>query len=275
MAVGLFLLLIICLCFAAAAEERIPVSFSRSGVATQMTPLEGEALLLDGVTYVPFRAFCVQAGDCDIAWDAGTRTATASVTGGEVRISARVGDRYIRYGERYFYTVAPVRIVHDRVYVPVRPLARCLGYEVTWSAASRSVRLDPGTRPAASGVYNEEDWYWLSRIIEAESGAEPFDGKVAVGNVVLNRAASPQFPDSIWGVIFDKKYGVQFTPTVNGMIYRTPSADSLAAAAVCLEGYSLSDDILYFYDPDLSGSSWFRQNCTYAFRIGGHEFYTP
>lgn len=269
--IGLFLL---ALSLKAGAEEQIPVTFSRTATVPAETDLQDEALLLDGVTYVPFRAFCTQADDCDITWDASTRTATATLPGG-VSLRARVGDLYLQYGDRYFYTVAPIRIVKDRLYLPVRPLARCFGYEVTWSTAARSVWLKAGARPASSGVYDEEELYWLSRLIEAESGAEPFRGKIAVGNVVQNRVASPQFPDTVYGVIFDTKYGVQFTPTANGMIYRAPSSDSVAAAAICLEGYSLSDEILYFYDPDLSGSTWFRRHCTYAFRIGGHEFYTP
>ena len=46
----------------------------------------------------------------------------------------------------------------------------------------------------------------MSRIIHAESGAEPFDGKIAVGNVVLNRVESKQYPNTIYGVIFDRPY---------------------------------------------------------------------
>lgn len=57
--------------------------------------------------------------------------------------------------------------------------------------------------------YNAVDYYWLSRIISAESQGEPLEGQIAVGNVVLNRVESDQFPDTIAGVVFDQKYAVQ------------------------------------------------------------------
>ena len=98
-------------------------------------------------------------------------------------------------------------------------------------------------------------------------------GKIAVGNVVLNRMRSGQFPNTIYGVIFDKKYGVQFAPTANGAIYKTPNADSIIAAKMCLEGYSLSSDILYFFNPKYASGSWITQNREYAFTIGNHVFY--
>ena len=57
--------------------------------------------------------------------------------------------------------------------------------------------------------YSENDLYWLSRIIEAEASGESFSGKIAVGNCVLNRVKSSEFPNTIYDVIFDKNHGVQ------------------------------------------------------------------
>ena len=45
--------------------------------------------------------------------------------------------------------------------------------------------------------YSENDLYWLSRIIEAEASGESFNGKIAVGNCVLNRVKSSEFPNTI------------------------------------------------------------------------------
>ena len=89
--------------------------------------------------------------------------------------------------------------------------------------------------PLASGdtFYNSESLYWLSRIIYAESGNQPLEGKIAVGNVVLNRVAHPQFPNTVKGVIFQAN---QFTPVQNGSINRTPSSESVIAAKLCLDG---------------------------------------
>ncbi|MBR5454028.1 MAG: cell wall hydrolase [Clostridia bacterium] len=121
--------------------------------------------------------------------------------------------------------------------------------------------------------YNDEDLYWLSRIIYAEAGTEPFEGMVAVGSVVMNRVASDSYPDTVYEVIFDKKFGVQFTPAATGTVYRTPSRDAITAAKICLCGYSVSDEILFFLNERIATSTWTRDNCQYVMTIGNHDFY--
>ena len=274
------LLLLLCICHlapglgvraAAAAYATIPVRWES---VQGSTALSDTAYLIDGVTYVPFRAFTVLAGNCEVGWNASTRTATARTASGAT-VKAQVGKEYIEFGERVFYTVAPVRIVDDRLYVPIRPMARCFGIEVGWHVASRSVYLTrTGTTPRHdAGVYDADELYWLSRIISAEAKGEPFRGQIAVGNVILNRVAHKDYPNTIYNVIFDKKYGVQFTPTQSGTIYAVPTADAVRAAKICLEGYTLSDRILYFFNPAIAQSHWISQNRTYVFRIGRHSFY--
>lgn len=86
--------------------------------------------------------------------------------------------------------------------------------------------------------YTDEDLYWLSRIISAESQGEPLEGQIAVGNVVLNRVASDQFPNTIRAVVFDTNNGVQFEPLSNGTLYNAPTAQSVAAAKLVLSGSS-------------------------------------
>ena len=256
----------------AASYARIPVRWDS---VQGSTALSDDAYLIDGITYVPFRAFAVLAGNCEVGWNAQTRTATARTAAGAT-VSARVGTEYVEFGERVFYTASPIRIVGDRLYVPIRPMAKCFGIEVGWDGATRSVYLRrSGVTPRHdAGVYDGDALYWLSRIIAAEAKSEPFRGQLAVGNVVLNRVDSQQYPNTIYQVIFDKQYGVQFTPTVNGTIYAAPTADAVRAAKICLEGYTLSDRILYFFNPAIAQSHWISQNCTYAFRIGGHVFYS-
>ncbi len=126
-----------------------------------------------------------------------------------------------------------------------------------------------------SGATNDADTlYWLSRIIHAEAGAESYEGKVAVGNVVLNRVDSSAFPNSVWGVIFDYYQGIpQFSPVADGTIYNTPSADSIKAAKAALAGERPVGAATYFFNPAKSAGSWIVQNKTYVKRIGNHVFY--
>ena len=268
---GLFLTLLVLLVPRAHAASLPTVPITQDG----RTVLAGQSYLVNGVTYVPFRAFCELQGCGTVGWDASSRTAYAVTKNGTHIYAHADGALYIRYGERYFYTVEPVRLIDDRLYIPIRPLAKCFGLTVRWDAATRVVALQStgSTVRADVGVYESDQLYWLARIIQAEAGGESLLGKLAVGNVVLNRVRAAQFPNTIYGVIFDRKFGVQFTPTVNGAIYNEPSAESAIAARLCLEGYTLSDDILYFFNPAIANSFWISQNRPYAFRIGNHVFY--
>ena len=125
----------------------------------------------------------------------------------------------------------------------------------------------------AEQYYNKDSLYWLSRIISAESQGEPLLGQIAVGNVVLNRMRSPLYPNTVYGVIFDRRYGVQFSPVKDGSIYNPPYATSVTAAKICLEGYSVSGEILFFLEPLISVSLWVPNNRPYRFTIGHHDFY--
>ena len=249
------------------ATEEIPITLDGRRI------LDASAYLIDSTTYVPLRAFCEAIDECDISWDSYSGTAIAANDG--IYLTATPGKRYISVNGRYFYTVQSVRNIDGRVYVPIRPMAKAFSLELEWDSESRSVRLyTTGKRTKwASEVYNDDDIYWLARIINSEAGNQPFLGKMAVGNVVLNRVRSSQYPNTIYGVIFDRKHGVQFSPILNGTIYKTPNTESIIAAKICLEGYSLSSTALYFLNPRIATSFWIVNNCTYEFSIGEHDFY--
>ncbi|HOV79330.1 MAG TPA: LysM peptidoglycan-binding domain-containing protein [Bacillota bacterium] len=88
----------------------------------------------------------------------------------------------------------------------------------------------------------------LARLITAEADAEPYEGKVAVGAVVLNRIASPDFPDTIKDVIYQYGDGTyQFEPVMNGWINRPASGQSVQAAKDALSGNDPSNGALYFF----------------------------
>lgn len=139
-----------------------------------------------------------------------------------------------------------------------------------------SPEMPPETSPdeeITAPSYDESDLYWLARIIEAEAGAEGMDGKIAVGNVVLNRVDHANYPDTIYDVIFDTQYGTQFEPTANGTVYNAPSQESIEAARRALEGENVAGNALFFYNPSLVDAVWIRTNCTYLQTIGCHAFY--
>lgn len=191
-------------------------------------------------------------------------------------ITARVGDAYMVANGRYFYIPELVQELDGTVMVPVREAARAFGVEVVWHEDTRCISVEStqvDILQSGEEFYGEEDLYWLSRIIHAESGNQPLEGMIAVGNVVLNRVEDPSCPDTIYEVIFDDRYGVQFSPTETGTIYDEPNEQSIIAAKLCLEGYEVAGASLFFLNPEIGVSSWFTSTRTYVTTIGDHVFY--
>ena len=235
--------------------------------------LKNEAILINSVTYVPVRSFSELMGADDISWNQKTRTAT--IKKGDVSIYLTSGALYVGANGRYFFTVEKILNINDRLYAPVRAIAKSFNASVDWDNNTRTVVITSGKKAIASGsdFYNSTDLYWLSRIISAEAAGESLVGQIAVGNVVLNRKASAQYPNTVYGVIFDRKGGTQFSPVSMGTIYNTPSEMSIIAAKICLDGYSVDTGILFFMNPKIATSNWISKNRPFAFTIGNHSFY--
>ena len=124
-----------------------------------------------------------------------------------------------------------------------------------------------------SDSYSNDDLYWLSRIVHAEAEGESYQGKVAVANTILNRVKSNDYPNTIYGVIFDNKYGIQYTPTANGKIYNTPNSDAVTAAKAALNGYNNIGNSMCFYNPKKSSGNWIKNNRKFYATIGNHNFH--
>lgn len=127
---------------------------------------------------------------------------------------------------------------------------------------------------ASRASLTNAETYLLAQLIYAEAAAEPYEGQVAVGAVVLNRLLDPDFPKTIPDVVFQYEGGAyQFEPVMNGAIYDQPSASALRAAYAALAGWDPTNGALFFYNPQKSGSSFFDSWLTYLTQIGNHLFY--
>ena len=221
-------------------------------------------------TYVPLRAVAeALRPDASVAWE----TDRAVIRADSLEVTARPGDAYILSNGRAVAAPHGVHLQSGRTMVPVRALAEAMGASVYWDSVTGSVSVTSGTSGSASESDPDDALYWLSRIISAESRGEPLEGQIAVGNVVLNRVASPDFPNTIYGVIFDDRWGGQFTPVRNGTIYHEPAAQSVEAARLCLSGVNVAGESLYFLAPALATSHWVMENRTHVVTIGSHWFY--
>jgi len=260
--VAALMLLITVVPVSASGYRKIPMTYQGKSI------MGGEALLIDSTTYVPFRAVCDALGKGIVDWD--DRTKTATYTSDTLNISAGCYDLYIEANGRYFYCENGVKNINSRIYVPIRPMAKAFGIDVQWDPSYKVTLSGGEPLAAAEAFYDEEDLYWLSRIISAESRGEPLLGKIAVGNVVLNRVRNRYFPHTVENVIFQSG---QFTPVKNGHIYDTPTEESVIAAKLCLEGAVVTDDALYFCNPAISTGTWMQDNCDYRMTIANHAFY--
>lgn len=121
-------------------------------------------------------------------------------------------------------------------------------------------------RDISQVTFAEGDRYLLANLIYCEAGNQPYDGQVAVGAVVMNRVMSGVFPDTVVGVIYQKR---QFSPVASGRLAlalaenrATPAC--YRAADEAMAGKTTVGNCLFFRTPieGLTGT-----------QIGGHIFY--
>ena len=255
-----------CFSFSASASDlkKIPIHVGGQTV---------DGLLIEETTFAPLEYLSLALGADSVSWSAVTRLVTIEIRG--MTIETKQGANYLEANGRCFYTALPCRTIDGNLYVPIRLVAKAFDADVIWNGDTYTVDfVDHGkVCTPGSAYYAEDAILWLSRIIYAESVGEPLLGKIAVGNVILNRVEDKSFPNTIYSVIFDKKYGVQFTPTANGRIYNNANDECRRAAKMVLEGTTVSDDILYFMNRTIATNFWVHHNRPFAFTIGGHSFY--
>lgn len=221
----------------------------------------------DGTAYVPLVELLEAMGGWETLWDPVSRTASAETDLFLLNVPIQ---RSQVLADGWAFDIGGNAVIRGgSTYVPLRSVANLLGGQVEFVDWDSPVAVLTAGEPS----YTEEDLYWLSRIISAESRGESLLGQIAVGNVVLNRVDSDRFPDTIRGVIFDCKDAVQFEPVANGTIYDEPTDQSVLAAELALNGTSVVGRCLYFFNPAWSQGLWVRQNGTYYGTIGCHVFY--
>ncbi len=121
-------------------------------------------------------------------------------------------------------------------------------------------------RDISEVTFADGDLALLAAIIYCEAGGEPYAGKLAVGAVVINRLLSSKYPDTVLGVITQRK---QFSPVGSGrfevvLTAGRANADCYRAAEEAMSGVTNVGNCLYFRTP-IEGLT--------GINIGGHVFY--
>ena len=255
---------------AGAKATEIPIDIRVNG---EYIITDSEPVINSGRTYAPIRAIADSLGAERVEWDNGT--ARVEIDNKVVTVSIGSKTAYVNGSAITMHGAAFIR--NNRTFIPIRAMSDIFGAEVNWDDEYKNVELNKPSVSVAKNMidytFTHDELYWLSRIINAESRGESMRGKIAVGDVILNRVKSTMFPNTIYGVIFDRQYGVQFEPVINGSIYNTPTTESVGAAKRSLEGQSTVGECLYFFNPLTATNSWIAQNRPYYTTIGGHAFY--
>ena len=94
-------------------------------------------------------------------------------------------------------------------------------------------------------TYTKDDLYLLSHLIQAEAGSDFISNEhqQLVGQVVLNRVKSDNYPDTLKEVIYQKG---QYQSTTNGQFDKATSKRAIKNAKLVLEGkVDCPDNVVY------------------------------
>lgn len=138
-------------------------------------------------------------------------------------------------------------------------------------AAEEVARIEAEAQQAAlaaqaaqTAAISSEELKLLANIIYCEAGSESYVGKVAVGNVIMNRVKSASQPNTITEVVYAKG---QFSPVRNGSLQRALSSDKADAAC-----YQAAIEALAGAQP-VGGKLFFRRNNGRSGQVIGHHVF--
>ena len=106
-----------------------------------------------------------------------------------------------------------------------------------------------GEHGGYSGGYSttDEETLLLAALIQAEADNQGYEGRLAVGSVVMNRVASSKFPNTVAGVIYSPG---QFAPVTSGrvalILANGPNSGCQRAAADAIAGNTNTDALFFF-----------------------------
>ena len=143
--------------------------------------------------------------------------------------------------------------------------------EAQAKAAEEAARIAAEAQQAAlaaqaaqTAAISAEELKLLANIIYCEAGSESYVGKVAVGNVIMNRVKSASQPNTITEVVYAKG---QFSPVRNGSLQRALSSDKADAAC-----YQAAIEALAGAQP-VGGKLFFRRNNGRSGQVIGHHVF--
>lgn len=169
--------------------------------------------------------------------------------------------------------IAALEETEDELEAQIADAQLALAKQVAEELAAQ--KAETGTTEDTSGAltgYTESDLLLLAALIQAEADDQSYQGKLAVGSVVMNRVKSSLFPNTISGVIYQSN---QFACVSNGhlalILEQGPNDTCISAAKEVLNGYR-NVSYLFFW------ATWLAEqkniySVTTGVIIGDHYFY--
>lgn len=117
---------------------------------------------------------------------------------------------------------------------------------------------------------SDADRQLFYKVVEAEATGDGYDSKLAVANVICNRANNPAFPNTVKEVMLAKG---QFSVISDGRYNKVKITESTRDAVdACLRGeWIISNKVTYFNAKRLN--SWASRQKNYWGTIGCHDYF--
>jgi N-acetylmuramoyl-L-alanine amidase len=121
--------------------------------------------------------------------------------------------------------------------------------------------------------FSDNDIRLMANAVYGESRGEPYEGQVAIAAVILNRIKSPEFPNTVSGVIFEP---LAFSAVSDGQIWLEPDETAKRAVLDAINGWDPTGGKVYYFNPAKAYAPWmwerYGKQRGQAVQIGKHIF---
>lgn len=248
---------------------------------------------VNGVPYCTVKYFFESVlASAQVYWaNNGSNVKGTTACGESLTLLAQPGSQTMYVNGQSIYIPNGIKILNGYTMAPIEQLANVfagsqVGYDwnlnvyvvttgayLSGSASAGAAQATAAqavqtTVTAGSGYYDPQALDLIARVINAEAGSMSMEGKVSVGNVIMNRVASSEFPNTVYGVLYQPN---QFTVVNYASFQRTPSAESIAAAKQAMDGVNYVPGAMFYNVHGLN--TWASRNRPYLTTFAGHDFY--
>lgn len=162
--------------------------------------------------------------------------------------------------------------------IPEHETDRCIkeGTSDTGSD-STSERDGDEEEPPAAGLMTKAEEEELLNLTSAEAESEGEDGQWLVMSVVMNRVASPEFPDNVHDVIYQYKVAkggrkiYQFSCVSDDRMAKAEPNEDTEKALERIKQGDIAPELIAF---EVTSSNVLDEWFEYAFTFKNHKFYT-